>query len=147
MTGTGRVRSPRWRVLPLVLCTLAGPIAVPAFSQPFSLAGSEWSIEFIAGGKGKDGVEPLVRFGGDGEVAGNSGCNDFRGRYRQDGDIVEIGPLASTKKVCLNDGMDLEYRFLEALEHSHRVTGGHLRITIFARDGRRLLDLRRQDWD
>lgn len=118
-----------------------------ARASKLQLAGSEWGIEFIEGGKGRDGIEPFVQFAGEGIIRGNSGCNKFSGTYSLNGYMLEVSPLVSSKDICLNDGMDLEYRFLTALESSHRVDGDHLKLELFNSQGRLLLTLTRRDWD
>ncbi|MDB4298544.1 META domain-containing protein [Flavobacteriaceae bacterium] len=36
----------------------------------------------------------------DNKIWGNAGCNDFSGKYTQDGNALNIGQLASTKMYC-----------------------------------------------
>lgn len=48
-----------------------------------------------------------------GNVSGHSGCNNFFGNYRTEGDKISIGPLGSTKMYC--EGVP-EEKFFEALE-------------------------------
>lgn len=48
-------------------------------------------------------------------VKGFAGCNAFTGSYSVNGNGLDIGPLAATRKACLA-GMDTETEFLQALE-------------------------------
>jgi len=51
------------------------------------------------------GTQPTVTFEGD-VVSGSDGCNDFTGSYEiSSGNMIEIGPLASTQKACEADVM------------------------------------------
>jgi putative lipoprotein len=70
-------------------------LVVPAVAA--DLAGSEWRPIAI-GTAAWTGGEAFVRFEGEGRLAGHGGCNGFFGSYRLDGDGIEIGPLASTRK-------------------------------------------------
>jgi len=70
------------------------------------LGGSRWIATMINNGRG--GVASLVEgtvvtaeFGTDGRVAGSGGCNQFSGGYTLEGDGLAIGPVASTRKACL----------------------------------------------
>ncbi len=127
---------------------LAFGLSIPAErANAFNLAGSEWSIAFLAGVSAPPGVDAFVQFSGGGQVRGNGGCNRFFGTYRTIDDVITIGPLASTKKLCRENVMEFEGNFMAALQHSHKVSGGHLAIALAARDGRLLLRLKRRDWD
>jgi copper homeostasis protein (lipoprotein) len=45
---------------------------------------------------------------------GYGGCNQLMGSYESEGDVLRFGPIAGTKRYCLNT-MDLEDAFIEAL--------------------------------
>jgi heat shock protein HslJ len=47
-------------------------------------------------------------------VRGFAGCNTFRGTYGTGGSGLRFGPLATTRKMCV-EGMDLERGVLAAL--------------------------------
>ena len=92
--------------------------AVPALV----LGGSRWIATMINNGRG--GVASLVEgtvvtaeFGADGRVAGSGGCNHFSGGYTLEGDGLAIGPVASTRKACLEpEGVgEQEAAYLAAL--------------------------------
>ena len=44
-------------------------------------------------------VTPLLAFDG-GNLTGNAGCNTFSSTYTVTGDVIEIGPIMSTKMAC-----------------------------------------------
>lgn len=50
----------------------------------------------------------------DKRVKGFAGCNRFTGSYTVNGNDLEFGPLATTRKACLT-GMDTEAAFLQVL--------------------------------
>ena len=65
----------------------------------------------------------------DGQITGTTGCNNYMGPYKIDGDSITIGPLASTRKACSSDELSKqEASYLAALEVA----------TIFAVTGNRL---------
>ncbi len=100
------------------------------------LAGSEWmvtryntglqSVSSIVGG-----VELTVAFGEEGTVSGSAGCNSFTGSFAVDGSSVEIGPLAATAKMCIDEAvMEQEGRFLAALNAAttYTILGSQLEL-------------------
>ncbi len=57
-----------------------------------------------------------IRFGADGSLSGNSGCNDYSGSYTVNGDALSVGPLAVTGALC-DDEIDMqEQRYLAILQ-------------------------------
>ena len=72
-------------------------------------------------------------------VHGNSGCNRYRGSWKQDGATIKLGPLASTMMACPPALMDTEQKFLKTLEAATTVTFEATGAAILkAPDGRRL---------
>jgi heat shock protein HslJ len=72
---------------------------------------------------------PMIRFVADSSrVMGYGGCNQFTGPFHQSSDSVRIGPLASTKRMCL--GIDIESRIFAAFDRTTTVerTGDVLRL-------------------
>ena len=103
-----------------------------------SLGDSEWTpIETTA-------AEQYVKFKSNGEINGYAGCNRFFGNYIQEGDILKIGALASTKKLC-PDVMDAETQFLKNLQNTRRVEATHISLKLYDADGTPLMQLRRKD--
>jgi heat shock protein HslJ len=101
-----------------------------------TLGGSEWEISAYNNGRG--GVRTLVAatrmsiaFGEDGTVSGSSGCNTFSGTYSAAGATIEIGPLASTSKMCAaEEVMEQEEQFLAALGNAatYEIRGHRLQL-------------------
>jgi len=76
-----------------------------------------WILETL-GDAGVTGNSPVtIRFGDDGRVSGNSGCNNYTGNYTREGERLEIARnLVSTRRACLSDAaMAQEQKFLETL--------------------------------
>lgn len=97
------------------------------------LIGREWSLVWI---KGFDtmpsGVTtPTIRFGTDGRLGGNTGCNSAGAAYTVDGDRLAIEALITTKRACLDPrGNELEVAYVRAVEATrrYRIEGGELQL-------------------
>ena len=73
-------------------------------------------------------AEPQVSFN-NGQVSGSGGCNRVSGSYQRTGTTLKIGPLASTRRACIDAGRtQVETQFLAALQGTTRYTlaGGEL---------------------
>ena len=64
------------------------------------------------------GLTAVFRFA---KVAGSAGCNTFEGPYTTNGNLVAIGPLATTRLACPDDVMAQETAFLAALQGVGRI--------------------------
>ena len=119
------------------------------FGGTETLGGSKWEISAYNNGRG--GVTTLVAatrmsiaFGDDGTVSGSSGCNTFSGTYSADGAIIEIGPLASTQKMCVaEEVMEQEAQFLAALGNASMYEIRGDRLQLRNADGALQVDLSR----
>ncbi|HZO08499.1 MAG TPA: META domain-containing protein [Myxococcota bacterium] len=117
----------------------AAPRLVFEAAPPPRLAGTAWEVTGFNNGRSAV-VSPLVGTAltlsfRDGQIAGHAGCNGFRATYSVDGDRLEVGPVATTKKLCDAKGiMQQEREFLAALASA----------TTWALD-RGMLDLHRAD--
>ena len=65
-------------------------------------------------------VTPLLAFEG-GNLTGNAGCNTFSSTYTVTGDVIEIGPIMSTKMACEEPMASVEAAYLAALESIDKV--------------------------
>lgn len=106
-----------------------------AVRESSSLTQTRWLATGVNNGVG--GVESVVAgteltaiFGEDGTVTGSGGCNTFSGPYTVDGDAIEIGPLASTRKACEEAVMAQEAAYLQALDNAttYAITGDALEL-------------------
>jgi heat shock protein HslJ len=104
-----------------------------------SLDETQWDV--IAINNGKQGVASVVNGTTvtiafqKGSVAGNSGCNTYRGTYKVQGNAIAFSGVAATRRMCTAAGvMEQETQFLAALAAS----------TAWAIEGD-MLDLRHKD--
>lgn len=96
--------------------------------EPAPLSGTNWVLTGYNDGQG--GVTSLLPdteitavFGEDGRLNGSAGCNNYMTSYTAEGGNVTIGPAASTRKLCPEDGiMEQETAFLMALQNAATYT-------------------------
>ncbi len=76
------------------------------------------------------GTEITAVFDEAGILSGSAGCNGYSASYEADGDQIQIGPAASTRKMCAQpEGiMEQENQYLMALENA----------AVYVIEGRRL---------
>ena len=120
-------------------------------AQSQSLDGTSWQV--ISYNNGNQavtsvlaGTELTAIFGTDGNLSGSSGCNTYVGSYKVDGDKITIGPLASTKKFCIDPAgvMDQESQFLAALQSAAAYKMEGNRLELRTQDGALAADLQRR---
>ncbi|MCC7161504.1 MAG: META domain-containing protein, partial [Anaerolineae bacterium] len=106
-------------------------------SAPAGLAGTSWDvINYNNGNQGVvtavNGTKLTLAFGADGRVSGSAGCNTFNGSYTSENGGLNIGPLASTRKLCPEPAgvMEQEAQYLAALQKAatYEIAGDTLTI-------------------
>jgi len=106
-------------------------------SASTGLAGTQWNV--VNYNNGKQAVVTLIadtsitlNFGTDGRASGNASCNNYTGRFDTSGDILHVGALATTFKLCHKpDGiMAQESQYLTALQsaQTYEIAGDMLTI-------------------
>lgn len=111
------------RGLGLVLAVAALVAGVPAQAQGgTSLAGTSWRLIELNGQPVVGGETLTLEFAADGQqVSGYGGCNQFFGPYTQNGASLQLGPLASTRRACLDPALNTqETAYFQALESTTR---------------------------
>lgn len=79
------------------------------------LANTAWTVISIGGADTVPGAEPTMAFVPDGTVSGTTGCNQYSGSFRTDGDRISIVQLSSTMMMCPGVGGAQELAFTSAL--------------------------------
>lgn len=110
--------------LALGACTGGTATATPSVPDlPFE--GTAWRLTEYVGRAGGvvavRRVEVTATFA-DGIVAGNGGCNAYRGPYTLDGAAIEIGALASTGMACAGAAEPVEEAYFQILPLMTAVT-------------------------
>ncbi len=114
--------------------------------QPVPLEGTPWLLNFYFSQPTAMWTPPLVgtmptlRFEG-GQVSGNTGCNDFTGKYDLQGDQLKISNLATTKKTCdqPNGIMTQEQAYLSTLQSATTLQKFPRTVQLLGSDGQPLL--------
>jgi putative lipoprotein len=96
-----------------------------------TLTNTYWKLVELNGGAVQPGEGKelhMVLRGGD-QVGGYAGCNQFTGSVTVTGDGLSFGPIASTRRMCV-EAMQQEDAFLQALENAQRfsISGEDLAI-------------------
>lgn len=104
---------------------------VPEVPQA-DLVGTSWQLTTLLSGDTASSVtgEPTLLLAEDGTVTGSTGCRAFRGAWKQHGDDLVIGPLATPKIGCPPDLQAQDSEVLKVLDGAVRVTqdGGQLTL-------------------
>jgi len=106
-----------------------------------NLAGTSWLVRSYNNGKQavvsvRGGTFLNAVFGVDGKLAGSAGCNRYTAGYEAGSDTIEVGPAATTRKMCGEPQgiMEQEAAFLTALAStsSYKIEGERLRLRTSA---------------
>ena len=118
------------------------------------LVGTTWVATAINNGRGGvisslalEAAHATATFAADGRVSGFGGCNGFGGSYTLDGDSMQIGPLAATRKACVEpEGVgELESWYFAALERVATWSIHEGRLQLRDGEGALQVDLRVAD--
>ena len=77
------------------------------------LVGERWSLVFAPTGAAVG--EAWIEFAADGAVHGKLGCNSFRGSAKVAGEEMRTSPLATTKMLCPEPGVDRQEQAIAAV--------------------------------
>ena len=81
----------------------------------FELTDTEWWVEDIDGKGVIDMSHTTLQFQEQDGVAGDTGCNRYRGSAEVSGTSISFGPIAGTRKACAPSLMDQEMKFYQAI--------------------------------
>jgi len=94
-------------------------------SSPTGLSGTAWTVVNYNNGNQAvvtliNGSEISLKFGTDGNVSGNAGCNQYSGAYQAEGQALKVGPLVNTSMACASPAgvMEQETKYLAALQNA-----------------------------
>jgi heat shock protein HslJ len=77
-------------------------------------------VEDIAGQGVVDRAQTTIQFSSDGKVMGDTSVNRYQGQAKIDGDKINFGPLATTRRAGPPALMDQESKFLKAIDAAKR---------------------------
>lgn len=116
----------------ILLLAAALACTVPA-TNTTDFRDRDWTLFWVEGFSSfpSDVATPTIRFGSDGRLGGNTGCNTAGADYTAEGDALTIGMMSSTKRACLNpEGNSLETAYMRAVGAAkrYRITNGQLEL-------------------
>jgi heat shock protein HslJ len=137
-----RLQISRWFIAGTMLTLLAtGPTIAD------ELAGSEWRPTLIGTMLLPENGMLILRFGGNGKLTGHSGCNRFFGTYDISGNRIKFGHMGVTRMACIKSVMELESKFLSAIEGTKTFLRNKIELSLFGAKGNPELRFRQTDWD
>lgn len=97
----------------------SAPASAGASASALELNGTRWRLSDYLSPDGAlftvpAAITPLAEFK-DGTLTGNAGCNTFSASYTIEGDVITLGPAASTKMACEEPIASVENAYLAAL--------------------------------
>ncbi|HYI10696.1 MAG TPA: META domain-containing protein [Thermoanaerobaculia bacterium] len=118
-------------ILTLLVALTLGCSTTPASTG--ELRDRDWSLVWVEGFDSlpSGAATPTIRFGSDGRLGGNTGCNSAGANYTAEGNRLTIEALISTKRACLDpQGNALERAYIQAVEatRSYRIADGQLEL-------------------
>jgi heat shock protein HslJ len=120
-----------------VLILMAAGCAAPA--KRHELVGTVWVVEAVGGNEVSSSPRVFLQFDPGGEAVGSGGCNGFGGDYKLEGQNLQFGALAPTRRACDIDVMDRELRYFSALERvTHYELQGGNTLLLLTEDGREI---------
>jgi heat shock protein HslJ len=119
-------------------------IATSGSAMATDLNGSEWRPSFISLADLPPGIQMIVHFNPDGRITGNGGCNQFFGGYSVAGNLIDIGPIASTRKGCPGI-IGVEAAFFATLEAAKKFEQQGDTLVLFDAAGLKLAEFVRAD--
>jgi heat shock protein HslJ/uncharacterized membrane protein len=96
------------------------------------LWGTGWRFEGLAGAGVLDRVEATLEFPSEGRASGNGSCNRFNGIVTAEGDAIQFGGIAATRKACLDAVMRQEDAYFAALRGAERFETDGQSLRIFS---------------
>ena len=112
------------------------------------LSGTNWKLVSYGPASNQtpaaEGIDPSLKFGADGQVNGNMGCNSFGGEFTQKDRQITFGALASTLMACPEPQMSQESASFAILTGSVNFTIDGDTLTIMDASGKNELVLTSQ---
>lgn len=124
-------------VLSLSACTSPATHASKT-AEPVQLSGTSWMLPIEK--EADCDTPPILEFGPD-YIAGDLGCNRFRGNYTLEGNRLTITYPATTRRMCAPGLMQLEARMLEAINNVVTVAIVDKGLVFYDKDGKVLITL------
>ena len=102
--------------------TSNGPAAADPLAGQQAAKLADRSFMWTGGTSEDCELPPSIRFGADGSISGQAGCNRMLGAWKQDGKSVDLGQIATTMRMCAPAFMEVERKFLGFLGETKYIT-------------------------
>ena len=127
----------------------AGGAALLTYAAQAAGIEGDWTVLSVLYDDAIRSVEPdtdlTAGFSADGTISGDTGCNGFHGPYTLEGDKLDVGPLAATKKACpTKAASQQEAGYLAALESAARIERAGPQLTLLDAEGQMAVTLARR---
>ncbi len=110
-------------------------ITLPEEPVTSSLAGTSWRFVEIMGAAPPKAVQPMLQLSVDGAATGDTGCNQFSGRYVSVGTDLSFSDLAYTKMSCGAGVITVERAVQAALTRTSSMATPPGELDLVASDG------------
>lgn len=100
-----------------------------------ALFGTGWRLISATGMDNLSDVVMTLHFREGSTLDGLSGCNSYNASYTVEGNKMEISPIMSTKKVCIDERMVGERAYLAALQETAMYSSAGNQLTLSNADG------------
>src|SRR5262249_28319828 len=101
-------------------------------AETFTLVGTDWVLEDLAGNGIVGNARPTLSFPEAGKVTGNGLCNRFFGTSEISGTSLRFTGLGSTRMACPEPIMNQETNYLNALQAAERFEWKDPYLLIYA---------------
>jgi Heat shock protein len=126
----------------VALMFLVGCAPMTDTSNPPGLDGTDWTLTSMSG-KAPVGGSITLKFE-QGNASGSAGCNQYNGAYTTSGSTIELGPIAATKRACLEQALNVqETAYLNALSKVAKYDVSGDRLMLRDAGGTTLLEFER----
>ncbi|PKG84541.1 hypothetical protein CXF85_07995 [Colwellia sp. 75C3] len=114
--------------------TLAACNSSSSLAAPETLPGS-WLVDSIKGKPVIANSMAKLKFTPKNNLSGSASCNNISTSYSSKKNAISIGPIATTRKMCLPALMDQEANFLQALSKVKRIQLENGQLSMFDQQG------------
>lgn len=105
----------------------------PTLSSP-TLPGS-WHVSTIQNKAVITDSDAQLTFNDENKLSGSASCNIIFASYTLEGDKIDIGPVATTQKMCLPAAMKQEQLLLQALNKIKHLHLTHDELSMYDQQG------------
>ncbi|MBB1428363.1 META domain-containing protein [Shewanella frigidimarina] len=103
-----------------------------------------WHVEVVLDTPTINNSPATLVFAPNGELTGNNSCNQFFGRYIQQGHLLQLAPSGSTMKACIDSLITQEAELMQAISLVQQVDFSKGKLNLLSLNGDTLLVLTKQ---